>query len=290
MTRHSSVTSRLSSRRMTASGLAHQARPRNICEVTSGDGFSLIELAIVLVILGLLVGGIMTGQSLIRAAELRSVTSDLSRYESAVYAFRDKYSDLPGDMTNATAFWGKDNTNCATDTGTAAASGTCNGNGDGVLQDGTAANATSEQFQFWRQLASAGLIEGSYSGIAGPGSVLTANAGINSPTSKMGGSTWSVRSLPGVFSGDLFAFSYKYGNFLVFGGERPTEWPARPNLKPEEAWNIDTKQDDGLPVNGKIIGANWSSCTTAATNSDISARYNLTNSSLTCILNFPEAF
>ncbi|MFN7611184.1 MAG: type II secretion system protein, partial [bacterium] len=64
--------------------------------VTRRAGFSLIELAIVLVILGLLVGGIMSGQSLIRAAELRSVTSDLSRYESAVYTFRDKYSDLPG--------------------------------------------------------------------------------------------------------------------------------------------------------------------------------------------------
>ena len=265
--------------------------------VTRVAGFSLIELAIVLVILGLLVGGIMSGQSLIRAAELRSVTRDLQGYQAAVSTFRDKYLAIPGDMRNATAFWGFQGTTaapgCVSNSGitVVTTSGTCDGNGDGFLEDGTASNATSQQFQFWRQLASAGLIEGGYSGISGSGiAPFTANAGINSPISKIGGSTWSVRHLPGIFSGDPFAFSYEYGNFLVFGGERPTEWPARPNLKPEEAWNIDTKLDDGLPASGKIVGYHWSSCTTAATNSDVSARYKLTNNSLECILNFPKAF
>ena len=69
-------------------------------------GFSLVELSIVLVILGLLVGGVLTGQSLIRAAELRSVSTEYSRYVASVHTFRDKYFALPGDMTNATQFWG----------------------------------------------------------------------------------------------------------------------------------------------------------------------------------------
>ena len=68
--------------------------------------FSLVELSIVLVILGLLVGGILTGQSLIRAAELRSVTTEFSQYQTAVMTFRDKYFAIPGDMKNARDFWG----------------------------------------------------------------------------------------------------------------------------------------------------------------------------------------
>ena len=68
--------------------------------------FSLVELSIVLVILGLLVGGILAGQSLIHAAELRAVSSEYQRYRTAIYAFRDKYLGLPGDITTATNFWG----------------------------------------------------------------------------------------------------------------------------------------------------------------------------------------
>ena len=70
------------------------------------SAFSLVELSIVLVILGLLTGGILSGQSLIRAAELRSVTTEYSRYTAATYSFRDKYFALPGDMSNAESFWG----------------------------------------------------------------------------------------------------------------------------------------------------------------------------------------
>src|SRR3569833_319215 len=68
--------------------------------------FTLVELSIVLVILGLLDGGVHTGQSLIRAAELRSVTTQYQRFLTAVQTFRDKYFALPGDMTNAHSYWG----------------------------------------------------------------------------------------------------------------------------------------------------------------------------------------
>jgi len=72
----------------------------------TSSGFSLVELSIVLVILGLLTGGILGGQALIRAAELRAVTTEYDRWVTATRTFQDKYFALPGDMTNATAFWG----------------------------------------------------------------------------------------------------------------------------------------------------------------------------------------
>lgn len=99
-------------------------------------GFSLVELSIVLVILGLLTGGILAGQSLIRAAELRSVITTTDRYQAAVYSFRDKYFALPGDMRNATSFWGDQATGpsaCADAGITDGTPGTCNGNGDGLI-------------------------------------------------------------------------------------------------------------------------------------------------------------
>ena len=78
------------------------------------------------VILGLLVGGILAGQSLIRASELRAVTTEFTKYQTALNSFRDKYFAYPGDMTNATSFW----PSCGT-TALTTAEG-CNGNGDGI--------------------------------------------------------------------------------------------------------------------------------------------------------------
>ena len=65
------------------------------------NAFSLVELSIVLAILGLLTGGILTGQTLIRAAELRAVSTEFQRYQSAVNTFRDKYFSLPCDIRNS---------------------------------------------------------------------------------------------------------------------------------------------------------------------------------------------
>src|SRR5262249_17476276 len=145
-------------------------------------GFSLIELSIVLVILGLLVGGIMAGQSLIRASEIRSISSEYDRYRTASYAFRDKYFAFPGDIANATDIWGKDTTSayaCATASGSAASPGTCNGNGDGFI--GSVNVGGAEGVRAWQQLALAGLIEGGYNGLNG--SVLS--IGTNVPASKL---------------------------------------------------------------------------------------------------------
>ena len=91
-------------------------------------GFTLVELSIVLVILGLLVGGVLSGQSLIRAAELRSITAQQQRFVTSINAFRDKYFALPGDMTNAQSFWGVANATPSTCYSTAGTgTQTCNG-------------------------------------------------------------------------------------------------------------------------------------------------------------------
>ncbi len=253
--------------------------------------FSLVELSIVLVILGLLVGGILAGQSLIRASELRSVSTEYNRYITATNAFRDKYFSLPGDMTNATAFWGKDNTRCPSHSGTTNAdTGTCNGNGDTRLDGASAAGATGENYQIWRQLAVAGLIEGSYTGYSGPGgaSGLHMVPGTNIPASKLPRAGWGLRYSPTMGSASEFALTY--GNWLQLGADALTWDNGLPVLRPEEVWNIDTKLDDGKPGRGKIVPRYWSPCTNAVDQNDLDTTYKLNSNAVACVLIVRQAW
>ena len=113
-------------------------------------GFTLIELSIVLVIIGLLVGGVLVGQDLIRAAELRNIVTQVEQIDTAVNTFRLKYRCLAGDCANATTFF------------------PTSANGDGGKYVGNRSSGTAaqrkEHWNFWQQLALAGLIEGTYTG------------------------------------------------------------------------------------------------------------------------------
>ena len=268
------------------------------------SGFSLVELSIVLVILGLLTGGILAGQSLIRASELRAVTTEYMRYTTAFQAFRDKYFAVPGDFNNATAFWGSaggtgSDTTCqnAAHTGTL----TCNGNGDGAVFDNTGSNGIQEQYHTWQHLANAGLIEGSYTAANGQ------FIGVTVPASKLSGAYWHARNgqgyaTPGgttVYAGDANDYGVDYGkNMFRF---RNTTWSTTvagtAPLKPEEAWNIDKKLDDGMPGTGRIIAQKGDGvsvfCTTGAglvNPADIGTVYSLNNSSKDCVIDFANAF
>src|ERR1700733_13388871 len=67
------------------------------------SGFTLIELSVVLVIIGLIVGGILVGQDLIKAAETRAQITQIEKYNQAVNTFRSKFGAIPGDMAVSTA-------------------------------------------------------------------------------------------------------------------------------------------------------------------------------------------
>lgn len=72
---------------------------------TGCAGFSLLELSIVLVMIGLLAGGVTYGRDLIRESEMRSLMSDIKKYHTAIISFRDKYRALPGDFNKAGLIW-----------------------------------------------------------------------------------------------------------------------------------------------------------------------------------------
>lgn len=257
-------------------------------------GFSLVELSIVLVILGLLTGGILAGQNLIRAAELRSVSTDIDKMTAAVYTFRDKYFALPGDMRNATQFWGRASsaTHCVTNSAAAVdATGSCDGDGDGIVEDPAAASQNGERYHLWRQLTNAGLIEGNYTGVAGTGGPGHTTAD-NSPKSKISIALYTMAT-GGAVSGHSAIFDRTItGLAIQFGGAHASAGNRVPVLTPEECWNIDTKKDDGKPAQGKVLARTDESTygladfATSATSSDLDADYLLTSSIKTCALHF----
>lgn len=250
------------------------------------SGFSLVELSIVLVILGLLVGGILAGQSLIRASELRAVGTEYQRYVTATNAFRDKYFALPGDMTNATSIWGTRDAVAANCRNTAASTDatTCNGNGDGIILPSTGAN---EAYRFWQHLSNAGLIEGQYDGIT-HGATTYSSTAANSPKSKIGNSYWFSWNW-GVQSGNGGVFDGVYGNFFMLGNLMTDNYPGAAILKPEEQYNIDTKLDDGRPATGKLV-VNGLSCTDTTLPANLNANYLLSATTATCLPLFRNNF
>ena len=247
------------------------------------NGFSLVELSIVLVILGLLVGGILAGKSLIRASELRAVTRERDQITTAIHTFKDKYLYRPGDLPNATQFWPPQGDCGAGNVPTDA----CNGNGNGYIDVyGTAA---SEQAMSWLHLSKAGLITGQYYNYNG--SSCTDSAAILAGyllcyPSRVGGTNieWNQPDRSSIIGGNYLGMKATppdYTNSLVIGYHTNTGVRLLPYvMTAAEAANIDTKIDDGKPATGKVVV--WSKstsfpyfCSTAASSTDLTGVYSL---------------
>ena len=115
------------------------------------NGFTLIEIAIVLVIIGLLLGGVMKGQELINSAKVKNLATDFRNIPVFIYGYQDKFKALPGDDAGAVAHVG--GTLATTPTGS-------QGNG---LIDGNwnSTTTTDESYLFWQHIRLAGLAPGS---------------------------------------------------------------------------------------------------------------------------------
>jgi prepilin-type N-terminal cleavage/methylation domain-containing protein len=264
-------------------------------------GFSLVELSIVLVILGLLTGGILAGRSLIRASELRSVTTQYQQFVTAGRSFRDKYFAIPGDFNAATKFWGAEAVCPGTNASPSTSALTCNGDGDGILEQTVASPQGNEFFRLWQHLSNAGLVEGSYTGVAdsASGTSSISTPGLNGPASRIGTAGWTALYFAPVAISSTVYFEGEYGNFLVVGAPYVGGGTRTPFIRPEDAWNIDTKLDDGKPALGKVVSheaqaiASSSGCSTPAASAAVTltdSEYSLTNSGINCALNFRQAF
>jgi prepilin-type N-terminal cleavage/methylation domain-containing protein len=223
-------------------------------------GFTLVELSIVLVIIGLLISGVLVGRDLIKSAENRKIITTLESYYLAVNTFKLKYKGLPGDIADATDF------GFSRDGNGDGCIGSCVGGGISssiVANFDFGSSELSEIPAFWQMLSQSKLIAGSYDGDAG---------------TVVGGSTIG-RTLPKVpyypvagwvaytgrpyYNGpDLFAnyIAMAGANTNTFGiaaSSGPAAWASFiSGMRPASAFYIDQKMDDGYPGAGKVQAHN----------------------------------
>jgi len=120
-------------------------------------GFTLIEIAIVLVIIGLLLGGVLKGQALIDSAKVKNLAGDFRNVPVFVFSYQDKFKALPGDDAGVTAHL----------SGATAASTPANSQGNGAINGNwNSSTATDESFLFWQHIRLAGLTQGATSAAA----------------------------------------------------------------------------------------------------------------------------
>ncbi len=123
------------------------------------SGFTLIEIAIVMVVITLILAGVLKGQALIDSARVRSMATEVTGIRAAWYSFQDRYRSLPGDFPSSR---------------TQIDDATVPGNGNGKIDD------SGERAGVWQQLALAGLIKGDFDGLeSSAGTAQDINCAVN---------------------------------------------------------------------------------------------------------------
>jgi prepilin-type N-terminal cleavage/methylation domain-containing protein len=225
------------------------------------SGFTLLELSIVLVIIGLLVGGVFVGRDLIKAAQARSQVSQIEKLNIATNGFKIKYKAIPGDISNAASIG----------IGTAGGPGD-DGNGNGRFDPGLKSYPVGglETHAFWHHLSRSGMLEKIYTQPFPVDPYFGPVPGIDSPALK--------QSMAGLIPMSAVGFNWNAAGGIVvayppmydqLGLSFSNAWlMATSSMDTEDmagysgslAYALDRKTDDGLPYSGNIVAvANGSS-------------------------------
>jgi prepilin-type N-terminal cleavage/methylation domain-containing protein len=214
------------------------------------QGFTLIELSIVLVIIGLIVGGVLVGQDLIKASEIRATVGQVEKYNSAVNTFRTKYNAIPGDIPQVSAgAFGLFQITYGTTLGF--------GDGNGLIEGGAAGAVLpqGETLAFWRHMSDANLVDGQL-GTAGNSLIVAATGQATGAVTTINQSVPDSRTTPTnsfvvYANGGLNYYQLMPLTGIALG---PAAYTAgTTGSTPIQAFNMDNKLDDGLPSTGIVV-------------------------------------
>lgn len=203
-------------------------------------GFTLVELSIVLVIIGLVVAGVVFGRDLVENFKIGKLAAEFTEYEAAFNTFRLKYGEVPGDTNKASVFF----------------DGAQNGNANNLISGGESQLAIEH-------MGAAGLID--WGGGYTSGALI--DVGVNMPAS-----SWSERHTIVALSITTPNSTFRVRPGIHFS-LRPERDPLNANLSyysyhgpsGEQSRQLDLKLDDGMPYTGKMRGHGHSYCTVSAT-------------------------
>lgn len=210
-------------------------------------GFTLVELAIVMTIIGLLIGGVLKGQELLENTRMTSAANMMQQHGAAVHTFRDVYKALPGDIIGPANYI----QNCTT--------APCNVSGDGNGIVGAAfSTAANENNNFWLHLSKAGLITG-----VDPNTTWDSSTYYNAsaPQFHMGGKSYvahySIAPDPGSYPDGVQG--HQWSPLLPASGG--ASYAAA--IPVNNIGKLDLKIDDGRPWQGSML-LTWTGCGVAA--------------------------
>lgn len=248
-----------------------------MCVAKREDGFSLVELAIAMTVIGLLLAGLLKSTELIENSRVSSLVSQAGHYETAVTAFRSLYSALPGDMTDPARV-----NDC---------SGYCavSGNGDGLIYDSDDENyrggyLSGESRRVWIQLARANLIS---SVDQTNDNSVTRVAGVDYPAPAFPGGMFDLQ-----FNRTAQSASAPLAEMAHYLKTRSAPIDDNRNnlLSAQQAQKVDMKMDDGYPRTGRVIGWRWVSSAVQTCGNYTSNQYNLTDRAQKCDISIKMNF
>lgn len=221
--------------------------------------FTLIEVAIVLIVIGLVVGGILQGAELLKQARIGASVSQLDGYNTALNAFRLKYNNqIPGDTSNAVA-WGM-NRDKDGNTNTCYAGSNRNGNNNKILEDGWNGSyvmLAGEIPNYWVHLSNLGFIKEE---LFRPADITTSCWGDNTltpythfPLSEGVGERIMMLSSGSKLHYVLGSLGRHSTRGTIIGGNSTDRRISNNDLlTTEEAYSLDVKMDDGKPLTGGV--------------------------------------